>query len=348
MLAKEYADSITVRLSAEAFRPVPERLLWLLLHALIVAGCTLVIVDARPPNIAKLALALVIGFSFTCLGILGHEILHGSVVTPLWLRRLSATICLAPLGVGPVFWTIWHNIHHAHTQHPVKDPDCWSTMDRAPQDKAMGFLRRFTRPRTPMFFFLLAAGVTGHSFALLFCLQKQMTLRQRITTVTEFVLLWLFWLGLGWWLQWTNFVFFFAIPLVVANLIVNSFVVTNHFLSPLDEESDPLATTLTVTMNRWVERLLLNFNYHVEHHLFPRMSPKYLPLVAELLKESWADRYHSWPYGKALLMVWRTPRVYYDGLHLFDPSRRALYGTLGHGLEPEASPTTSGMPADPD
>jgi fatty acid desaturase len=274
------------------------------------------------------------------MGIVGHEILHGSVVEPLWLRRCLGALCLAPLGIGSAFWTIWHNIHHANTQHPAKDPDTWGPIEGVPLDRTMGFLRRFIHARTPLFPFLLATGVTAHAAALLFYTQKQMTPHQRVATLTEFLVLWVFWLFLGFWLRWTNFFFFFVIPLLLANGIINSFVVTNHFLNPLDDTGDPLASSLTVTTHPWIERLILNFNYHTEHHLFPRMSPKYAPQVARLLKETWPDRYHQLPHGQALLAVWRTPRVYRGRVQLINTRSQALYGTLGYGLE--ADPVSPG------
>jgi fatty acid desaturase len=337
MLTKQYVEALSGRLPPDLFRSVPNRVLWLPTHALIVAACTIAIVDAHPGVLAKSGLAIIIGFSFGCMGILAHEILHGLVVEPLWLRRCLGTLCLAPLGLGPTFWTIWHNVHHANTQHPVKDPDNWGTLESAPMDRIMGLLRRFANSRTPLFPFLLATGVTGHAAALLVSMRKQMTPQQRMVTLTEFLVPWAFWLLLGFWLGWANWLFLFVIPLLLANVMINSFVVTNHFLSPLDDTGDPLASSLTVTTHPWIERLLLNFNYHAEHHLFPGMSPKFAPQVARLLKETWPDRYHQLPLGRALLAVWRTPRIYHDRLHLIDTRSHLLCGTLGHGLEEDIS-----------
>ncbi|HEY6305016.1 MAG TPA: acyl-CoA desaturase [Candidatus Angelobacter sp.] len=338
MLPKQYADALSGRLSPDMFRPVPSRLLWLPVYGLVAAVSTMAIVDGRLGVPAKLGLAIMIGFAFTGMGILAHEILHGSVVERLWLRRCLGAVCLAPLGIGPAFWTIWHNVHHANTQHPAKDPDTWGSIDRVPPDRTMGILRRFTNARSLLFPFFLATGVTAHAAALLFFTQKQMTRQQRMATLAEFLVLWAFWLALGFWLGWVNFLFFFAIPLLLTNLIVNAIVVTNHFLNPLDETGDPLATSLTVTLHPWIERLLLNFNYHTEHHLFPRMSPKYAPQVARLLKETWPDRYHQMPHGRALLAVWRTPRAYHDRVQLIDTRSHKLYGTLGHGFEADELP----------
>jgi fatty acid desaturase len=344
MLAKQYADALSYRLPRDLFQPAPSRAWWLLIHGLIAAVCTFAIVNAHLGVLARLLLAVIIGVSYCCMGMLGHEILHGAVVEPLWLRRGLGTVCLAPLVIGPLFWTIWHNIHHAYTQDPAKDPDTWGSSESAPLDPVMGLLRRFIHARSPLFPFLLATGLTAHASVLLFCLGKRLTLRQRAETLAEGVLLWLFWLGLGFWLGWVNFLFFFVIPLLLANTVVNSFVVTNHFLNPLDDTGDPLVSGLTVTAHPLLERLFLNFNYHVEHHLFPRMSPKHAPLVARLLKETWPDRYHCLPFARALLSVWRTPRVYRGRTQLVDANGTVVYGTLGYGLDAHNIAEQGGTP----
>ena len=337
MLAKQYADALAGRIPANLFEPVLSRVLWLPTHGLVVAVCTILIVDA-PLNLAtRLGLSVVDGLSVSCLGILAHEILHGLIVERFWLRRVLGTLCLAPLGLGPLLWMIWHNLHHANTQNPERDPDNWGTAQSIPADRVMGKLRWLTNPRTWLFPFLLATGVTGHAAALLIGLRKEMTPHQRMMTLVEFGAVWLFWLSLGLWLGWINLVFFFCIPLLLANVLINSFVITNHFLSPLDDGDDPLASSLTVTIHPWLEWILLNFNYHAEHHLFPGMSSKYAPLVSALLKETWPERYHQLPFGKAVRAVWITPRLYYDRTQLIDTRTGILYGTLGFGLETSRS-----------
>lgn len=336
MVARHYTDVLTSHIPAEWFQPVPSRALWLPAHAFVAALCTFAIVNAHLGMAARLGLSSVIGVSFTCIGILGHEVMHGSVVESLWLRRLLGAICLAPFGIGAGFWTVWHNIHHANTQDPARDPDVWGTATISPTDPAMGLLRPLIHPRTLLFPFLLATGVTAHATTLLLSGQARMTPKQRAVTRIEFLLLWAFWLSLGFWLGWSNFLFFFVVPLLLTNLIANSFVVTNHSLNPLDDDTgDPLAGSLTVTTYRWLSRLFLNFNYHTEHHLFPRMNPKYAPQISRMLKENWPDRYHQMPHGRALLAVWRTPRIYHDRTKLIDARDRTLYPTLGNGLERE-------------
>ena len=322
------------RLPAYATKPVPARALWIPLHAVIVAIATAAIVNFHLGIAAKLGLAAVISVSFTCLGIVAHELLHGTIIEALWLRRLLAALCLAPLCIGVSFWTIWHATHHSHTQDPAGDPDTWGPADGIPRDAMMRVLRPFTNARTPLFVLLLCTGVTGHAAALLLGRRLPMNFGQRLLTFAEFLAVVLFWAGVGYWLGWSNFVFFYVIPLLLANGIINSFVVTNHFLNPLSEgEDDPLASSLTVTSFRFCEWLFLNFNYHTEHHLLPGVSPRHAREIRQIIKELWPDRYHEMPHARALLAVWRTPRSYRGRFELFDTSAGLAYGTLGHGLE---------------
>ena len=61
------------------------------------------------------------------------------------------------------------------------------------------------------------------------------------------------------------------------------------------------------------------------------MSSKYYPLVKEKIKEMWPERYHEMPMTKALVALWNTPRVYYQGSELVDPHREHFYGSLEMG-----------------
>src|SRR6185503_820052 len=90
-----------------------------------------------------------------------------------------------------------------------------------------------------------------------------------------------------------HFVFAFMLPLVVANAIVISYILTNHSLSPMNEVNDPLFNSLSVECSPIVNLLHLNFGLHVEHHLFPSMSSAYAPHVRDALRAQFPDLYQS-------------------------------------------------------
>lgn len=157
--------------------------------------------------------------------------------------------------------------------------------------------------------------------------------RKRWTILWQFLLPWSFWIGLGFVIGWNDWLFVFVIPLLIANVIVSSYIATNHNLNPMVPVNDPLANSLSVTVPKWIDVLHFQFSYHVEHHIFPGMNPKYYPLVKKQILRLWPERYHCMPFVKALVLLWKTPRVYYRRKSFIDPATKHLYPTLGHGLE---------------
>jgi fatty acid desaturase len=141
-------------------------------------------------------------------------------------------------------------------------------------------------------------------------------------------------LGIGAWVTlalliggWA-FLFAFGLPLVVANVLVMSFILTNHSLSPLTDVNDPLLNSLSVTVPRLFNWTTLGFGFHVEHHLFPSMSSRHAPRVRRLLLARWPERYQSMPLFRALAQMFRTPRVYKEPTVLVDPRNGREWPTL--------------------
>lgn len=333
---KVYAQTLRKHLPLEYFQPVPSRLLWLAPHLVLVIGCTVAIVLANLNVFIKLALALVIGHSFACLGFLGHEVLHGAVVKTVWLRDLLGGLCMSPFNLGPILWRWWHNgEHHGHTQRSDRDPDAYSTLADYHQRRSLRILQKVAPMRGPLFFPLFSMWFTLHSVQMLARVQREGTWRERAVTLTQYLAPLTFWLLMGFWLGWAHFAFFYLIPLFVGNFIIISYIATNHLLNPLLHTEDPITGSLTVTTCRLLDILHLNFSYHTEHHIFPAMNPKYAPQVKALLKQFWGNKYQEMSHWQAMLTLWRTPRLYLDEVRLVDPRSEAIYGTLGYGLDPQ-------------
>ena len=140
-----------------------------------------------------------------------------------------------------------------------------------------------------------------------------------------------FWIGVlalaGPW----NFLFLFVLPLIVANSVIMSYIATNHFLNPLTEINDPLANTLSVTSPRWLEKLHLQFGYHVEHHLFPTLSARHAPVVRDVLIRLYGDRYLTMPHVRALRLLYTRPKIHDGHDTLVDPRTMAAFAVLAPG-----------------
>ncbi|HEY3248497.1 MAG TPA: acyl-CoA desaturase [bacterium] len=330
-----YAQELRRRLPARYFEPVGYRALWMLPYiGIAVAGVLLItLTDMSWP--AKVAVALVIGLAYSCLGFLGHEILHGAVTRRGWLRDVLGGICLLPHAIAPMLWRQWHNAeHHGNTQIQGRDPDAYSTIEEYRERKALQILHKYVPIRSIRFFVILTVWLNVHAAIVLAHQLQRATWAGRAKLIVETLVPVGVWVGLAVALGWHHFPFFFVIPVMVSNFVVMLYIATNHLLNPLIEDDDPLVGSLTVTVPKFLDVIHSNFSHHTEHHIFPAMSTKYAPEIKRLLKELWPDRYNEMSLWKAMKCLWATPRLYLDNIRLIDPASGQAYPVVGYGLDP--------------
>lgn len=346
---RQYSAELVKRLPREFFQPVPQRLLWLLPFLATAVGSMLAISLLQLPLIVNLILAVVIGCSFASLSFLGHEILHGSVVRNRWLRDVIGGACFLHFNLGPKLWRRWHNAeHHAHTQDDKDDPDAMGTLEDWRERPALRFLYRLAPwLRSFLTFSSFTFWFSLHSFAMLRRFFRDFKPGDRFSVLAQFIGPVAFWALLLVLVGPAKFTFIYLVPVVIANFTVMSYIATNHLLNPLADVNDPLVTSLTVRVPRWVDVLHFNFSHHTEHHVFPGMNPKFAPRVKELLRELWPERYNEMPHWKALAALWRTPRLYRDRTSLIDPGHGTVFPTLGRGLDPNQVRPTAVLPGEP-
>jgi fatty acid desaturase len=334
--AQQYARAVRPHLPAEIFQPAPARLAWLPLHLAIIVGLGAVVVAAQPAWYVALACALLAGHSWACLGFLAHEVLHHAVVRQRGLERLVGYCGLLIFCLSPTLWNAWHNQqHHGNTGSPGADPDHFGTLhswqasavDRAVVSVAPGSRRK----RSALFLFVT---FTAHSATVLLSHSRRDDYYARIsrrTVYLETAAMLAFWLAVllavGAW----SFLFVGVIPALIANAVAMSYIATNHFLNPLTTMNDPLVNSLSVRGPRWLERLHLNFGYHVEHHIFPTVSGRHAPLVRAALRRLYGDRYLSLPHGEALRLLYTRPKVHASHDTLIDPRSGRVFNALAPG-----------------
>lgn len=318
-------------LPPEVFAPRRRRLLWLPVHAGVITTAFAFHTELRAFGLLPLA-SLFVGLAFGGLLFLGHETLHGAVVKSGFWRKVVGFLSLAPLNLSPRLWMAWHNrTHHPNTNRPGYDPDAYPTKD----EYARSALARFT----------LDAAAPGERrlrgiLTLLIGFSLQSThvfLRARSLRIsrTELVLARLetfaivaLWTNVAFLVGGVAFFWLYAVPLLVANAIVMSFIVTNHSLSKAGPRVDTLESSLSVRVPWLVDVYTLGFGHHVEHHLFPTMSHFHGPRVRELLRLYYPDRYQSLGFGEALALLHRTPRVHVEPGRLWSPKTGTLSPTL--------------------
>jgi fatty acid desaturase len=334
-----YARKARPLLPANAFDPVPSRLLWLTLHIALAALGIVGIARGWGGPWALVGWSLLIGHSFAGCAFVGHETLHGAVVRAAWLRNAIGWVCFLPFVLSPRLWIEWHNkTHHGHTMEDGVDPDAYPTLAQYRRQRVtrIADYLSFARDRPLGVLVTLAIGFTGQSQQMLWRWSRDP--RQIADTLAGVA----FWTLLAIKLGAFHFAFAYVLPLMIGNAIVMGYILTNHSLNPMTEVNDPLANTLTVEVPRWVNRLHLNFGLHVEHHLFPAMSSAYAPQVRDVLKAQWPESYQSMPLLRALKLLIKTPRVYRSPTRLYDPITGVEAETLpATGVSPDRS---SGSP----
>jgi fatty acid desaturase len=308
-------------------------LAWLPIHFTVIALATVAIALGWLPLYLAPLLSLVIGMSFAGLTFLAHETMHGSVVRQRHLRHLVGWLGFLPFVVSPRLWVAWHNrVHHGHANEPGIDPDANPTLAEYRGSKKVRVVTdHFALGRTnPTGVIGLLVGFSIQSASVLGFAGRRRYLsasehRSALLETALGLAVWAIVLAL---VGPLAFLFSFVAPLVIANVIVMSFIFTNHGLSPVTRTNDPLANSLSVTTPALVEWVTLGFGHHVEHHLFPAMSSRKAPMLRALLLERWPERYQSMSLWRALVTMHRTGRVYGDDTTLSDPRAKREWPTL--------------------
>lgn len=331
-----YASAVRPHLPASVFAPARVRLWWLPVHAAIIATLAWTIATDRIGTGLWPVASLVIGVSMALVAFLGHEVLHGAIVRGRLAIHVLGWLCLLPFTVSPTLWTNWHNrVHHHHCAQVGRDPDMYPTLAEYESQLAMRIMADYfgLGARRWRSFISLVFGFTGQSQQMLWQARmlRILTPRQHARAIVEFLLGAAVWTGVAFAIGGVAFVFVYAIPVLVANVIVMCFILTNHCLSSLTPEvNDPLVNSLSVTLPRPLEWLSLHFGYHVEHHVFPSLSARHHRVVRAALREQFADRYQSMPLTHALRQLYQTGRVYRDDVTLIEPRS----GHIARALHP--------------
>ncbi len=328
-----YIQALTPSLSTDIFKANPLRLGWYFFSAFFGLGSYFFIIFSHALWPWKLGAALLIGFCNAIFTFIGHEILHGSVVKNQKLQTFLCFFSAMPFFISPTFWRVWHNrLHHGKTQQIIKDPDAFPTLKIYKASPFMRFMYPFTpgsghKRSVSYFFFWFSFHILVAETYLRFRNKLYDGMDQRRVTF-ELVGQFLFAGALLAYAGPHNWLWVLVIPLLVQNYLLMSYIATNHNLSPLTSENDPLENSLSVTNHPILEFFSMNFGYHVEHHIFPTVNGKYMKEVHRELLKNFPDRYKVMPKWKAIRALYSTARIYKNSHELINPETGNRYPTI--------------------
>lgn len=328
-----YRREILPKLGPEVFEKNPDRLVWFLFAAAGSMAAFSAIVFLDPAWPIKLILGISIGLCNGVIGFVTHELLHGSVTKSRKVQAVLGFFGLMPYLISPTYWKFVHNrLHHGKTQQAIRDPDAFPTFRIYKSSKFVQAIFPFTPgsgyKRSYLYFFFW---LSFHEFTAQIYLRFRngifdaMNHRRVTIELTAQVLILCGLLAVA---GPANWLWVMVLPIAAQNYLLMSYISTNHNLSPLTSENDPLANSLTVTNHPVLEFLTLNFGYHVEHHLFPTISGKHAKVIHRELLQRFPDTYKYMPKRQAMKALYSTARIYKNSSTLMHPESHATFDTI--------------------
>lgn len=329
----QYAREVKGDLPKDILKPNPARLGYYFSFYAVFGASAYALKSFELAWYFKTVLGLVMGTCLGCTAFLAHEILHGSVVRNKHLQNLLGFVGFAPFMISPTFWRFWHNrLHHGYTQKIIQDPDAFPTMRIFKQSKYIQRMFKFTPGSGYMrsyayFFFWFTFHNVMNQVYLRFRNRIFDELNHSLSSI-EFILQAMMMISFAYFMGVENLVYASVIPFMVMNYLLMSYISTNHNVNPLTKDNDPLANSLTVTNHPVLEFLHLNFGYHIEHHLFPTMSPAHAKKVYKVLTEKYGDDYKQMSKAEAMKLLYKTPRIYKNSKTLVHPYTGETHPTI--------------------
>jgi fatty acid desaturase len=230
-----------------------------------------------------------------------HEAIHGNLFRRRTADRWAAFFLGLPALVSGSAYRVTHLAHHRHNRGEL-DPDEFAHLFRGRRTQSLAFWV-WALFGLPIFVVHVALSAL-----------KRARPRERRTVVLEYGALiaihsgvWVLLARSG---RLSALVWVWALPLLATWAIVSLRGWSEHMLT---RPEHPLTSTRTVTSNRVMSFLMLNLNYHLEHHLFPGVPWYNLPRLHRLLEAEYqaagAPIYRSY-----LRFVWDAVRRGFHGL----------------------------------
>ncbi len=329
----EYAKKLRPLLPPEAFLPEPNYVWILLINlSILILGWGIAdYLDRWPAYLLWLYLpfALVMGNSVIVSLFSTHNIMHSAAIKNPRLKQAIGLLGLTMLWMPPTLWKAVHHREHHNKTNSLQDPDRNFLVEQ-PKNWGKWIQNQFV-PSAEVNPILLTIGMAHawgvHGFrnlsSVLFFNNGDTKYPVTSFTVSEsdrkaIGVELLIMIGLH--LSILAFLDFNPIKLLLGYFLpiwighggAMFYIYTNHMLCRMTEVNDPLINSISLRVPKIFDVLHLNFSYHTEHHIFPGMNSDYYPMVQELLKTHYGDRFNLLDAGKVWQLMLETPRHYLD------------------------------------
>lgn len=315
---QQVRDNVLRQLSASVTKPTPWLILHPLAHVAVVIGL-LVAARSSASILGSVAIALVIGHSYFCIGNFGHYLSHRSIIkSPRWCY-IFEYLFWALMSSSATVWAKAHNnFHHRYTNGKR---DTFRYFAESERTRLRYWIHLLLSPNRQFklspFVFLtyivthsayLSGALTGKSGtgSSVVAYVPEFTRSERIRVWLECAGIVVVQLGLYVLLgqDLGKYLVITVVALITSSAIASIYLFTQHTLFPLSEDNDPLRNTTSIAVHPIIDFIHLNVSYHVEHHVLASVSPVHYPRVSAILQKDYPDLYMRVPISS----IWR--RIY--------------------------------------
>jgi fatty acid desaturase len=246
---------------------------------------------------AALAVAPLVGMTFTQLGFIGHDAGHNQVFgTRRHNRLLGLIVGNALIGLSFGWWVPKHNAHHAHPNEMGRDPDIGEGIALASSDapgNGRGPVVSWLARRQALLFFplMLLRSCGMHVLGI----KRLLRQRDHAAAVEGSLIVLhaaLYLAVVLWVLSPLKALAFVAVQQAVFSLYLGISFAPNHKGMPIIESATTtgfarrqVVTARNITGGRFTTFMLGGLNYQIEHHLFESMPRPNLPRVQGLVRD---------------------------------------------------------------
>ncbi len=208
--------------------------------------------------VIRVAGMVLIGIFIQAIAIVMHEALHGNLFQSTRLNRWVMFAFGAPAFFSGTAYKMAHLNHHRQTRCE-QDQDEISNLYKTPaQYLAIFYALFFVATFIYLFIVLPRSAIQIGTYRERCAIALEYT---ALVMVYSGVIVWGVSAGHAAWLLW-----YWILPMLVAMFLSNIRGLSEHLCTSTDHV---LRKTRTIRSNRLVSFLMLNLNYHLEHHLFP-------------------------------------------------------------------------------
>lgn len=313
--ASFYTRKLIQHIPQEAYAPATYKLLPMFLHAgLFMTFLSFIYITNS--LLITVGFSIMMGICIACLFLYSHELSHGTIIKKEPYLYGLQNFFWAFSGIPPTVWKRVHNLSHHTHMNTYDDPD--RKTFKSESNTITYLYNLFIYPNRKLRYaltigFAMIFYSTKHIMAVFYSsdskpsivtFRPKYTKREQKKVVLELTYIILFW-GTIWALLgivqgllvsilcWTTY---------SASVII--LIITQHQRDPVFQKiADPLLTTTSVRIPKWLDRIIDWHSFHVEHHLFPGINFDYYPQLSSEIKKQFPEKYDQLPLIQALREV---------------------------------------------